>query len=149
MKRIALVLALLFPAALALSCGGGKTATVSTAPILYGNTFKIFDNPAEAEQEITLLVGFSDQDGDMKDATLTLNFVTADGVTEPIALDDPKGTNANGIAIDGTSAGTIRFHLVALPEWNGGTFHLTATDEAGNVSNEVTETIDVNTPAAE
>ena len=141
MKRIALVLVL--AAALALSCSTGKSPTVPTSPVLYGDTFKIIDNPAVADTEIDFLVGFTDQDGDMADATLALIVETADGVTDPVALDDMDGGNANGIVIDGTTAGTIRFHLVALAAWDGATFTLTVTDDAGDVSNEVSETLDV------
>jgi hypothetical protein len=147
MPRLVLALALAF-ALVPLGCGT-DAPTVTTSPRLYSDTFRIFDNPAEAYDEVTLLVGFSDQDGDMRGAELTLSIETADAEVFPVPLDDPDGDNSNHIAIDGTTSGTIRFTLVALPEWDGGKFRLTVADESGNESNEAEETIDVNAPPAE
>lgn len=119
----------------AIACDGdGKEEDVDLDPELMG--LEIEPNPADVNEEIVFYAGWRDHDGDMENATVTLELENDEGDSFILPIFD--------LTIEGTeTAGTLSFRVTILSGYQGNCL-LTVTDEAGHTSEEVEEYLFVN-----
>jgi len=120
--------------------GEGKDQEdISLSPFLYPDTFEIIPNPAESGDKVKFFFGFSDHDGDVEDGQLVVRLEDDAGNITGIEIDDDDWE------IEGTTHGSIEFELEVI-ETGQGEYLVYFIDEAGNVSNEISEYLFVNPP---
>jgi len=119
----------------ALGCAGdGNADDVDLDPELTELT--IAPNPADVNDEALFYAAWRDHDGDMENATVTLELENEEGDAFILPVFD--------LEIEGTAtAGTLSFRVKILSGYQGNCL-LTVTDEAGHTSEEVEEYLFVN-----
>jgi hypothetical protein len=121
--------------------GRGDEDDEDLAPFLYQDTFEIWPEPAQLYEDATFLVGWKDHDGDMNNPVVIVNLVNEQG--------DQVLLNAENIKVEGEeeemrTTGALSF-TIRIEDGYQGDYYILVRDEAGNLSNEISRFLFVNT----
>lgn len=107
---------------------GGGAPEFEAAPELYEDSIRINPNPAWLYEKALFYFAFTDEDGDLDDASILVTFENDDGDTRIVEVQD--------LEIDGETAGTMTFEMT-VRDGDEGLYTISIVDDAGNVSNEI------------
>jgi hypothetical protein len=130
------VVGLFFLCATLAGCAGDNPAESRVPELL---SIEIVPNPVDLYEFTTVIVGFSDHDGDMEEPTVHLSIETEDEQVIDVPVKDVEVS-------DDIVNGTVTFTVEVLDGYEGNCV-VTIADEAGNVSEPIEEFLFVNQPA--
>ena len=118
-------------------CGGrGDEKETDLKPVLFQESFQIQPDPGQLYQDAVFYFGWKDHDGDMAHPVILCRLVN--DAQQSVFLD------AEQITVSGETAGSLSFSVRILDGYQGEYF-IVIQDEAGNLSNEITRYLYVNT----
>ncbi len=123
---------------MAVACsGGGDGPEIHLTPSLFADSLSLYPNPVDPGSPVTFWVGWEDGDADFADAVVRVRRVND--------YEESIDMTVENLVIEGQTRGVL-FFTVTVGEDDQGTYYVSAEDEAGHVSKEVSEYLLVNAP---